>query len=401
MDNIKVLHLFNEYLPETENWAYNLISALPDCEIHIGAQSYLRNNFYDSNFEFINNPLNSITKKDDLIDQSIWYRALRKFLISITPAAFRLSKKRIKQYISHQQISLIHAHFANIGCDHIPLIKELEIPFFVSFYGWDYERLPFTKPIFKKRYQKLFKTADRIICEGEHGKKTLIKMGCPTSKLVVNRLGVNVDQIPFRVRRKKRNHLRIVQIASFMEKKGHFYTFEAFKKALIIAPDIQLCLVGVSQENGIKDNLIKEITNNNLEKNVVIIDGVDYHKIHNFLFDYDVFIQPSCYSTLMDCEGGAPIALLDAQATGMPIISTNHCDIPEEVIHKETGILVPERTITELTDAIIIFYKMDSAEYGSYAKKARAHMEQNYQIKKNAAILKSHYENILSNKNNC
>lgn len=42
-------------------------------------------------------------------------------------------------------------------------------------------------------------------------------------------------------------------------------------------------------------------------------------------------------------EGGAPIALLDAQATGLPVLSTRHCDIPFEVEHERTGLLARRR----------------------------------------------------------
>ena len=46
----------------------------------------------------------------------------------------------------------------------------------------------------------------------------------------------------------------------------------------------------------------------------------------------------------MDCEGGAPIVLLDAQATGLPIISTKHCDIPDEVSHKKSHFFISKIT---------------------------------------------------------
>ena len=65
---------------------------------------------------------------------------------------------------------------------------------------------------------------------------------------------------------------------------------------------------------------------------------------------YHVFIQPSCYTATRDCEGGAPLVLLNAQATGMPVITTTHCDIPDEVIHNETGLLTAERDIEGLVD---------------------------------------------------
>ncbi len=97
----------------------------------------------------------------------------------------------------------------------------------------------------------------------------------------------------------------------------------------------------------------------------------------------------------MDCEGGAPIVLLDAQATGMPTISTNHCDIPDEVIHGNTGLLCKERDSSSIAQAIKTFYKMNQKEYNRYAKNARKHIEESYDIRKNAIKVMDIYNEIL------
>jgi colanic acid/amylovoran biosynthesis glycosyltransferase len=49
-----------------------------------------------------------------------------------------------------------------------------------------------------------------------------------------------------------------------------------------------------------------------------------------------------------DTEGGAPVSIIEMAASGMPIVSTTHCDIPEVVIDGETGFLAPERDSTAL-----------------------------------------------------
>jgi glycosyltransferase involved in cell wall biosynthesis len=86
---------------------------------------------------------------------------------------------------------------------------------------------------------------------------------------------------------------------------------------------------------------------------------------------------------------------LDAQATGMPVISTYHCDIPEEVIHGKTGILVPEDDYIGLADAIIKFLAEPKllAEYGTSGRK---HVEENYSARKQAEKLSFLYSSIAS-----
>jgi len=45
-----------------------------------------------------------------------------------------------------------------------------------------------------------------------------------------------------------------------------------------------------------------------------------------------------------DCEGGAPVSLIEASASGIPVVSTVPCDIPQEVKDGLTGRLLPEGT---------------------------------------------------------
>jgi len=97
----------------------------------------------------------------------------------------------------------------------------------------------------------------------------------------------------------------------------------------------------------------------------------------------------------MDCEGGAPIVLLDAQATGMPVISTTHCDIPEEVVHNKTGLLCPEKNIIALAEAMKFFYRMTQCDFDVFASAAREHVSANYNIILNAAKLQKIYETCI------
>jgi colanic acid/amylovoran biosynthesis glycosyltransferase len=94
----------------------------------------------------------------------------------------------------------------------------------------------------------------------------------------------------------------------------------------------------------------------------------------------DVFIHPSCYSFNKDCEGGAPVVLLNAQYRGLPVLSTRHCDIPEEVIHGKTGILSEEKNIDQLTDGILKFIEMNQGTYSEFSIEAQNHVKNVYNI---------------------
>jgi colanic acid/amylovoran biosynthesis glycosyltransferase len=389
------MHLFSSYPgSNTTNWLYNLITNIPYCKVIIAAEYYTKHNFYNSAFTYINNPLASITHYKRQINT--WSLKLYdKMACYISEKLVGRFDKYLSNEIAKLKIDIVHAHFADVGCEYVNVVKKRKLPLVVSFYGYDYEYLPHIKPEYKLKYKKLFLKADKFICEGINGADILLKMGCPKEKVEIVRLGVEIDRIPFQIKSKTSNKLNLLQIAALREKKGHIYTLKAFHKALIECPDMCLTFVG-SGEAKIYNQLEEYIINNQLEKSVSLFNEIDFNKLHAYLSEFDVFIHPSCYSKDRDCEGGAPIVLLDAQACGLPIISTIHCDIADEVVNYKTGLLTPEKDIDSLAESIKYFYEMTDIEYRNFSQNARRHVEENYSIKKNAIRLKEVYNSLIN-----
>ena len=311
------------------------------------------------------------------------------------PFLFGNLNSNLIDYGKKEKIQIVHAHFADMGWHFKEVAKQLKVPFVVSFYGWDYEKLPHVKPEYKSRFKKLFKVVDQFICEGSHGASILAAHGCPEEKITIVPLGIQPSQIRFIPRTKTPNQLRLVQIASFTEKKGHQYAIEAVASILKDCPNIELTFIGNDNELKRREKLEQQIIALGLTKQIHFSPAIDYAQLYTTLGIYDVFIHPSCYAIDRDCEGGAPVVLLDAQATGMPIIATTHCDIPDEVIHQKTGLLSPEKKVEELAQNIKRFYEMDHKEYQTFATNARAHVKKEYSITNNALLLKATYDKIL------
>ena len=386
-DSIRTLQIFGSYLKNTENWAYKLIDHLPDTKVTIVSKRFLLNNFYSDEFDYLEFPLKTFNNSEG----SLLLKIVNKFISVLLRLLYPWYVER-----NCGKCDLMHSHFAMVGWEYIKLAKALQIPHVVSFYGSDYESVPFRKPVWKGRYHQLFKDADLFLCEGSHGVKILRKVGCAPEKIRIARLGVPVQLIPFWKRIKKPGELHLIQIATFTEKKGHKYTIEAFMLALQSCPNITLTFVGGERQEGLKATLQHQIKNTPAENKVFFLEAISFDLLYPLMKDYHVFIHPSCYTDQMDCEGGAPVALLDAQATGMPIISTTHCDISDEVIHEKTGLLSQEKDSIALAKSIHTFYHMGQREYDSFAQNARKHVEQNYDITVNSIRFRSIYDDLLN-----
>jgi glycosyltransferase involved in cell wall biosynthesis len=78
----------------------------------------------------------------------------------------------------------------------------------------------------------------------------------------------------------------------------------------------------------------------------------------------------------------------------LPVIATTHADIPLEVLHGKTGLLAPERDTDAISRHIERFYRMENNEYQQFSRSARAHVEQFFDVQKNAVVLRELYERV-------
>jgi len=386
---LRTLHLFHSYLNVTQNWSFSLLSEMSDVSVVIAAGEFQKCNFYNPNFQYIEFPIRPLPYDSGSAAERIYNK------LAMTARTIYFDR-----YVARavRSADVVHSHFATVGWERLQIAKYLKAPHLVSFYGFDYERLPQTEPVWRERYRELFREADLFLCEGAHAAGLLERQGCPPERIRIARLGVRPDLIEVIPRAKEPNELRLVQVANMTEKKGHRYSLDAFLLALKDCPNMTLTFVGSDKSgdgSSISAGLREVVRRAGVEDRVTFIPGIDFTRLHRFLGDYQVFLHPSVYAANRDSEGGAPIVLLDAQATGMPVISTFHCDIPEEVMNNRTGLLAPERDAESVAAHILRFYRMGRDEYEQFSSSARKHVETNYDIRHNASTLRQIYDDIL------
>jgi colanic acid/amylovoran biosynthesis glycosyltransferase len=108
---------------------------------------------------------------------------------------------------------------------------------------------------------------------------------------------------------------------------------------------------------------------------------------------HHLLMHPSVHAAGGDAEGGHPVVMTQAAATGMPILGTRHCDIPEVVEPGRTGWLVPERDVDALTAALLdVAARPDVLP--AYGRAARALVEAKYDARRDT--LDTVYDAVLA-----
>ncbi len=286
-------------------------------------------------------------------------------------------------------VRLIHAQFGYGGLQVLPLAKSLSVPLVVSFRGVDASQLLVNKT-YIKNLQELFMYSN-VICVSESIAKRLSQIGANPTKLHVHYNGVPIEDFTFLARQIVPDKIKFLQVANFVEKKGHKYTIEAFHRFLAIYPNSHLTLAG----DGLLRCEIESLCHmKGISKNVTFTGKVNTSQVTQLMHQSDVFVHHSITTEKGDKEG-IPNVLAEAMSTGLPIISTYHAGIPELIDDGIQGFLVPEYDVDTYVNRMVDICKLGS-QMGIQGRKK---IEDKFNLSKQNVILAELYKNILKNEN--
>ncbi len=292
--------------------------------------------------------------------------------------------------------TLLHSHFGHIGAQDVPLAAYLNIPHIVSFYGMDVHQLPYNDARWLPLYRTMFASGVHILCEGEFMRESIIALGASPEQVHVHRLGVDVGRIRFKPRQvAPAESLHVLMASAFRPKKGIPDGIEAVAKAARTIP-IRLTIVGDAadetareEKRRIEDLLAKIDIGSQIRR----IGFVSPAELLTLSEDNHVYLAPSVTAIDGDCEGGAPVSLIEAGASGMIIVSTRHCDIPGVIEEGRTGWLSDEHDTDAMAANLIrVWESRDAWEPSQIA--LRQHIETSFHHRQQAEALLRVYENV-------
>jgi colanic acid/amylovoran biosynthesis glycosyltransferase len=345
--------------------------------------------------EFVNNELFPLSSRDCY---TLPVQAPQKFSYPWLYGA--IQRKLFGKNISQEEVifrcrnvRLIHAHFGPQGFFALKLRGAYKIPVITNFYGFDVSEL-IRQPQWVENYKTLFREGDLFLVEGLFMKAALAQLGCPEKNIAIQRIAIPLDKIAYVARRPKAQGEKTVLIFTgrFVEKKGVLYALEAVRILKDRYTNFELRIIG---DGPLKLEIEKFINDHALQDYVKLLGFLNYDEYLEEARRADIFVQPSVTAENGDSEGGAPTVILEAQAAGMPVIATNHADIPNIVVPGQSALLSGERDVQGLAQNIA--HLLDHPqEWESMGKKGRAFVEKFHDIKNETNELEEKYFSLLA-----
>jgi len=284
----------------------------------------------------------------------------------------------VSDIIRKENICHIHTHWGSTTSTMAYISSRLTgIPWSFTLHRWDIKE---NNMLVEKVRSAIF-----VRCISEHGKQELLAIIGKKyeSKVAVIHMGASV---PLQVSRKnlRKGLFTIVVPANIIEVKGHKYLIDALES---LARD------GVKEFKCLfyGDGILREKLANDIKKRgldgFIKMPGVLPHEKLIDLYKNGVIncvVLPSISTPAGDHEG-IPVALMEAMAYGVPVISTDTGAIPE-LLAGGAGIIVKEKSGAELAAAIRKIM-LESEATNKMAQVARKKIEDDFDVEKNTRTL--------------
>lgn len=143
-----------------------------------------------------------------------------------------------------------------------------------------------------------------------------------------------------------------------------------------------------------KTRILAALERSGLKEHTRLLGFKTHQSMLQEAYGHHLFLQPSITAQDGDTEGGAPVAIIEMLASGMPVVATTHCDIPEVVGSAFAHLLAPERDTVGLAESIqTLLNEPDS--WLHLLQEGRKHIECEYHQLRQAERLTKHYNEIL------
>jgi glycosyltransferase involved in cell wall biosynthesis len=249
---------------------------------------------------------------------------------------------------------LLHVHFGTDAVMFWPTLRQLTPPLLVTLHGqditihreaWERNRLRFSKRLYPRRLSAMAENPRvHFVAVSEDIRQAAIQYGIAAERITVRHIGIDLSRFRFSGSAIADRLPRIVFVGRLVEKKGVEFLIRAFARVSQQVAGAQLAILGGGPLAGSLRALAAE-----LGAKVEFLGSVDRAEVSRQLSIARVLCLPSVTAANGDAEGMGMV-ILEAQACGLPVVTSARGGKTEAIVDGRTGFAFPERDVDLLTE---------------------------------------------------
>jgi colanic acid/amylovoran biosynthesis glycosyltransferase len=291
-------------------------------------------------------------------------------------AACLVLARGLRALLRRRSYDIIHCHFGPNGVKGIFYREKglLDGKLLTTFHGYDVSTYP--RRYGSACYKPLFEQGDFFTANTTYTAERMMQLGCPKHRIVKLPVGVDLGRFTFAEHTLKQGEeVRVLTIGRLLEVKGIEYGIRAIAQVAADYPNIRYDIVG---EGRLRKRLVR------LAQSLGIAERIRFHgaqtqdRVLELYAQAHIFMLPSVVAK-SGAQEGQGLVLLEAQAAGIPVISTRVGGIPETVLDGQSGFLVPQRDANALADRLS-YLIAHADQWPRMGRAGRDYVERHYDL---------------------
>jgi glycosyltransferase involved in cell wall biosynthesis len=169
---------------------------------------------------------------------------------------------------------------------------------------------------------------------------------------------------------------------TWLDQRGIFYLREALARLALQLPGLTMTFAGC----GCPPELITDFFGPALASTIIVKPVVPAAEMHLLFSEHDIFLFPSLLE-------GQPTVVLEALASGMPVITTETCGMPDVVSDGVNGLLIPPADAHAIEQAVLQL--ANSPELRRQLGLAAQHSMSGYTWERSAQALEQLFRHVI------
>ncbi len=318
-------------------------------------------------------------------------RLWQKQILGRPITIYRSEARRILRVLEDAGAALLHIYFGHIGVHLLPLLEICPLPVIVSFHGAD-AQVDLDRPAHLTSTRRMLEKATLLLVRSDSLAKRLVALGASPEKIRLHRTGIPLTDIRFQQRSAPADGAwHCVQACRLIPKKGLATSLRAFSEFAREYSSATFTIAGDGPQLAELEALAGSL---GLADRIHFTGFLTQQKLRELYARSHLFLHPSELGSDGNQEG-VPNSMLEAMASGLPVVATTHGGIPEAVEHGVSGLLTPERDAAALAQSLHTLAS-DPIRYSTMSAAARQRVAANFEITAQTTALEGFYREAMA-----